>query len=379
MNKERRPPWVCIPIGERGAALFFAVLSLFVVSVLIGAVVLMTLAEVRMGRGFGQTNRAFSAGEEGLAAMLVHWDHSTYMNLGMGSSASFTARTSPGDPFYEASVRRLGAGIFLITSTGTTATGSRARLGMVVGLAPVFARPRGALTVSGSVAIGTDARVSGIDALPDGWSCDSPVGLHPAIHISPADSVSHLQVQCDPSSCLSGFPPILADPSVADLVDTIDWPNISRIERIASVVTSGPVVAPQPVWSNGICVTAVRSNWGDPYASGTSCNGYFPLVLTTGDLEIRGGRGQGVLVVDGDLRVSGGFVYAGLVLVRGSVTMEGIGNRIGGAIVVANANEEHSTVGGKTVIRYSSCALETALRGSARPEPLRERSWFQAY
>ena len=43
---------------------------------------------------------------------------------------------------------------------------------------------------------------------------------------------------------------------------------------------------------------------------------YAPLLWARGDLELRGGRGQGILLVDGDLVVSQGAEFHGVVITR---------------------------------------------------------------
>jgi hypothetical protein len=86
-----------------------------------------------------------------------------------------------------------------------------------------------------------------------------------------------------------------------------------------------------------------------------------------------------LLVVNGDLAVTGGFTFVGLVVVRGRLQTEGIGNRFAGGVVIASAGPGPSHLSGTTEVRYSSCGLDKALAGSAQPELLRERSWFQAH
>jgi hypothetical protein len=83
--------------------------------------------------------------------------------------------------------------------------------------------------------------------------------------------------------------------------------------------------------------------------------------------------------VDGDLAVSDGFTFVGLVVVRGAFQSSGVGNRIDGALIVANTELTPISIAGASVVQYSSCGLHTALIASARAGLLREWGWFQAY
>jgi hypothetical protein len=151
------------------------------------------------------------------------------------------------------------------------------------------------------------------------------------------------------------------------------------LRNLAGVLLSGGVIRPGPRLEGETCVTAAADNWGDPYVTEGTCGDYMPLVYSAGDLDVTGGRGQGTLVVDGDLTIGGGFHFAGLVVVRGTFVSRGTGNQLAGAIVVANTELKRSSLAGATTVRYSSCAVRRAQIGAGAPQALRQRSWFQAY
>jgi hypothetical protein len=62
-----------------------------------------------------------------------------------------------------------------------------------------------------------------------------------------------------------------------------------------------------------------------------------PIVYISGSATINGnGRGQGILIVDGDLQINGNFDWVGLVLVRDDMN-KGNGNAsITGAVMARN-------------------------------------------
>ncbi len=366
--------------GQVGAALAIAVFGLFVIGLLIGTAVLLAQSERRNGRGFLNLQRALAAAETGLHKPLTTWNTVGYGNLPVGGESAFSGPGPIGQTGFAGSVHRLSQRLFLITSMGEGPGGVRQAVGMVVRLDPVVLPSPAALTLSGRLEIKQGATLSGRDAQPAGWRCEPGTAPVPGLLISPADSASGLIIECFGSDCISGDPPILTDTSVVQQHPSALLPEeVARLRRLAAVQVARPLIRPEPAWINETCVTARQDNWGDPYPSDTPCRSYFPLVFVGGDLEIRGGRGQGVLVVDGDLSVTGSFTYAGLVLVNGTVMIAGLGTRIYGAVMVADSRRGQSQVAAGASISYSSCGLRRAVIGSGQPWPLERRSWFRAY
>jgi hypothetical protein len=86
---------------------------------------------------------------------------------------------------------------------------------------------------------------------------------------------------------------------------------------------TGGSVTPGPEIREGRCVLGAPRNWGSPTAPEGPCGAYRPAIAAEGDLTLRGGEGQGLLLVTGDLRLTEGARFAGLVLVAGDLTVEG--------------------------------------------------------
>jgi hypothetical protein len=122
--------------------------------------------------------------------------------------------------------------------------------------------------------------------------------------------------------------------------------------------------------------------WGNP-ANPTSASGdYFPIIYLSGstsNFSIQANReGQGLLLVDGDLQLRGGFVFYGVIIVQGSFETQGSGNRILGGVMAGNANFASQAVIGGSVVTNSTCAVSTAIlnaNGLTRARPLFERSF----
>jgi hypothetical protein len=110
------------------------------------------------------------------------------------------------------------------------------------------------------------------------------------------------------------------------------------------------------------------------------CHNYFPIIYSTTSLHVNNGRGQGILLVDGDIRMNGNFQWYGLIVARDDI-IKGNGTAdIHGAVMARNANiADASEVLGNITFRYSQCSLERAMRGSAQVVQAKERAWTELY
>ena len=93
-----------------------------------------------------------------------------------------------------------------------------------------------------------------------------------------------------------------------------------------------------------------------------------------------GARGQGLLLVEGDLEIAGGFEFYGLIVAKGGIKINGNGNKVVGALLAQDVDiDDQNSISGNTTLQYSSCALTKAIQGSAFAEPLAYRSWAQLH
>jgi hypothetical protein len=127
----------------------------------------------------------------------------------------------------------------------------------------------------------------------------------------------------------------------------------------------------------------VETNWGEPILPTDPCFDYFPIIYRYGNLKLQGGRGQGILLVEGDLEATGGMVFYGPVMVTGTLSTSGNsgqGAKFFGGVIAGNvALDDLSKLAGGALVSYSSCAIHRALQNSATVGTLAERSWVQLY
>jgi len=107
-------------------------------------------------------------------------------------------------------------------------------------------------------------------------------------------------------------------------------------------------------------------NWGSPNPGATqqspsSCSANNVVYFNTHDTYVRlqgGSSGCGLLLVDGDLAVHGGFEWYGVILTTGSVTFTGGGGKNVTGAILAGGTAAVDLVGGDANIIYCSTAIK---------------------
>ena len=114
----------------------------------------------------------------------------------------------------------------------------------------------------------------------------------------------------------------------------------------------------------GSATTATRRTGAIPSRT-TACADYFPIIYINGDLKVQANsRGQGVLLVNGNMEMAGGFEFNGIVIVRDDIKSTGNGNKISGSAFAGNTyTTDNTSVTGNSEIQYSRCAIERAGEG----------------
>jgi hypothetical protein len=209
-----------------------------------------------------------------------------------------------------------------------------------------------------------------------GVCADDEAGEATGVIVPPTAGVAC--IDCDAVSGLGvfGTPPV--DSSGALGIDSIASRALGALAPRATVELAGGSLSPRPSVDNGACGRADPLNWGDP--SGLSvCADYYPVIHVRGDATLgAGSRGQGILLVDGSLRVEADARFAGIVRVSGDVAVIGPGAEIAGAAFVDDGGGlGTSLVADRGAVRFSRCAVHRAALGSARLVRTRVRWWTE--
>jgi hypothetical protein len=151
----------------------------------------------------------------------------------------------------------------------------------------------------------------------------------------------------------------------------------SALQRV-SIDVEGGTLSPRPVVTAGQCDRSDALNWGDP-GGVTRCSDWYPVIHVRGSAVLAAGAvGQGVLIVDGSLRVEAGARFTGVVMVGDDVTVTGVGAEIVGAVFAADVDRLGGTrVADGGAIRFGRCAVSAALLGASRLARTPVRWWAE--
>ncbi|HKR57159.1 MAG TPA: hypothetical protein VJS20_12735 [Gemmatimonadales bacterium] len=98
------------------------------------------------------------------------------------------------------------------------------------------------------------------------------------------------------------------------------------------------------------------------------------VIHIEGDAELGGGRGSGVLLVDGNLTVTGPLTFNGVVLVRGELVVSGsaaLSTHLSGSVVTLTGATGDSSLW----VIYDKALVSNVLSRFGTPERLPSRSW----
>ena len=368
---------------ERGMALFLVMIAIVVMGALVTGAFFAGRMDMSGGLGSSTGQQAGEAAEAGLSDIVANWPAS-YNAFGIGGDSVLGTVTVASGLRYTPTLTRLGGGLYYLRSKGERldAAGNvmtTRLLGSFLRLVYPDLGIQAAVTAKGNVTVGGNADISGIDTNPSGWTgCSAPSNK--------GGVRSNQTVSVGGSATVSGVPPIIQnDPTVVDSI--FQTPFNTLLPLATKTINPGNYNGLQPsiTGSPAVCNTTDPNNWGEPYAPPTpgvvtQCQSYYPIIHATGQIKLQTGRGQGVLLADGDVELRGNFVWDGIILALGQVKTNGSGNKVTGAVLANDAQlgDLTSFIGNPTVT-FSSCAVARALINSATVSPLAERSWVQLY
>ncbi|HET6204348.1 MAG TPA: hypothetical protein VFI25_16265 [Planctomycetota bacterium] len=235
-----------------------------------------------------------------------------------------------------------------VTSTATVGSVARRVTGWLQRSAATLPSPEAAVYVNDPLATtqfqGNAFQVDGTDRNLNGTAGPEPARYGIAINGSPLQVINQLSpVQLDNVKGKGGFPSVTNwAPPDPDLIDDV----IAAFTSRASIVFN---------------------HYSGVYTGnlGNSQINQYVVTKSNGDLKIGGGStGAGILLVEGNLEISGNWEYVGFVFVTGKVTMQGGGGtkRLRGTMFVDGDVIQSSTVllwiNGTVDLLYSSQALD---------------------
>jgi hypothetical protein len=375
--------------SERGIALAVAIFALVVIGGLVAGSMFVATQEQRVGRNTLQQQAAFTAADAGNQDAIINWSTGGYGSLSVGGSVTTTATAPDGRGWYRRTVQKVGNLLFIVKTDGFNKDSTAAaHVGSLLKLKMLAFNINAALKTQGSAKIGGSSMISGVDSLPAGWTgCPALQPTLPGIRMPDPTLVQ--TSGCSPTGSPPDYPCIVGSPQdvqkdttiTSDSLTTVgDIPFDSLKQFASKIITTSNPSNPAPTLDvSGSCQTTDLYNWGDPLVPSAPCSSFFPIIWADQSISIQGGYGQGVLIVNGNLSVQGGFEFYGPVLIKGTLSTQGTGGHFNGGVIAANIDLSQSVVLGNAVINYSSCALIKALTSSATATSMRERSWVNLY
>jgi hypothetical protein len=362
--------------SERGAALLLAVVALAAMGAMVAGAFFAGWLELRSSAAGRDAVVAFEAAENGLAQASAAWRPAlNRLPIGRDTvlSADSSARTG-----YAAIISRLSESLFFVRSAGWRPGPDGAHLaerlvGAFIRPVPLDIDHASALTLLGSADLASADIVDGGDPVPAGWDgfCAASAAVPPI-----RSAGAPVAVDAGPAAVVT------VDPSVTAATFTgFGRATFDQLALMADHQISGlqPPLGPSAV--AGQCAHDVASNWGEPDVGPGSvpeCAGFLPLVYAPGNLALSGGRGQGILLVRGDLDLSGGVVLDGVVVVLGRLTTSGAGGQVIGTLLVAGSTGT-TRLGPGTTVAYSACVVGRALAANGVRAARTPRGWAQLY
>jgi hypothetical protein len=320
-------------IGGLAAASFFAVME-----------------ARRSANRLARQDEAAAAADDALFRLLGRLDATALDLLPVGSTDSGLAF-----------VTRLTKGVYWITAVGRAAAGTSVEAGRVHNLLVEVLRPtvpsRAAIVSAGAVLAGSDVVMSGDDSPPPGWTdC-------PATDTTPAPAVHG-----------SG------DTATYQLLGRVTTAALAARADIA--IAGGAILSPRPDIARECVPSAFdedAANWGEPLRIGQSpgCERWLPVIHASGDLAVTSGRGQGILLVDGHLRIAGPFLFYGVIVAFGGIEASGPDVTVYGTVLSGSSGGVVWRAAGQ--VQRSTCAVRRSADAAAKPFVVTRRGWAELF
>ena len=376
---------------ERGIALAVAVFALVVIGALVAGTFFAGRLEQMAGRNTFMAAQAAEAAEAGLNDAVAGQTATGLLNLPINSNLG------AGTPLADLpvgnrttatrTINRLTENVFLVRSIGTRTDAAGGQLasrtiGQLIRLMQPDIAVNAGLTALGNVTITGGAEVTGMDGVPPSW-------VDPSVSCPPLGNVTGVRynggtLTITGAGDVAGAPDSTLDGTLnpTDMQD-----DFNKLKALATLIITNPNPPEMaPAYTASVpprCDTTVQTNWGEPILPTDPCFDYFPIIYRNGNLKLQGGRGQGILLVEGDLEATGGMIFYGPVMVTGTLSTSGNsgqGAKFFGGVIAGNvALDDLSKLAGGALVSYSSCSIHRALQHSATVGTLAERSWVQLY
>jgi Tfp pilus assembly protein PilX len=368
--------------SERGIALVAAIVALVVIGALVAGTFFISSLEQKTAENSMDAAEAYQAAEAGIVKNVANWDTGNN-TLATDAGTTIAQDSVAKGTYFNVTISRLNSSLFLLKSVGTR-NGTTQSLAMVLRTVTVNPSVGAAVTAKGNVSVGGNASIVGTNTTPAGWSGCASAPDKGGIRTSGT-------VSTNGNPTISGSPAKIQNDSSVN--DAMFENPFNQFKAMATMTLAGGSGSGNYVTYNGMtpsttglparCNRTDQNNWGEPLRTGTyvsQCTSYSPIILIDGNGKVTNGRGQGILLVNGDLSIAGNFSWTGLVIAIGQVKTGNGTSQVTGAIMANNADiGDQTNFSGTPVVSYSKCAIDYVMNSSAVARPLAMRSWGQVF
>jgi hypothetical protein len=388
--------WTPKLTDRRGMALAVAIFALVVVGALVAGAFFAGHLEQRTGRNTVYAAQATDAAEAGLASVTGNWDALNLGAVAINDSSVMNSVSLGGRTSYKATMVRVADGLYVIKSLGTRTDAGGNILSQRL-VATLARKVMADVTVKAAVTVGKDIKfngntfeIDGRDEKPSTWGAEV-TNCNTTSDLAGIRSSTTSGAAGKDTTHIFGSPKqIQNDATLNAEFNALFGSTFDALKKMADITLTSAspysTVGPTTTGNPKKCDTSNTLNWGEPdHQSGQKviqCYSYFPIVYSNSTLLklAGGGRGQGILLIEGDFEVVGGFEYTGVIIAKGGIKINGNGNKITGALLARDISiDDQNSISGNTTLQYSSCAVSKALAESGAVLPFRQRSWAQLY
>ena len=364
--------------ARRGVVLATALYYLAVLALLVVGTVY--AARGASGGADGATADAMLTGalDRVLASVLASWRAPERARQTVGASAPVPVEALRGAAG-TASIARLGPSLYWIfadvRSERNAESRRRATLLVRANVAgPIVQAP---IVSQGDVVVGEHARIVADSSAPE----DCPAAPPTVLALGPDATLRDDGARDTSVSVTVARVPEAASAEAFDRFGAETW---STLQGEADVrLPADTSLAPKAVIHESCVFTRALDDWSDRTAA-DGCAIAPPIVFAGGDLTIPSGTGTGLLLVQGRLRITGPFVFTGVIVARGGVEITGDGADITGSTLAARltttsgvTSDASLVVNGHALVRASSCAAYRVFASRAGVRSVRARAWLE--
>jgi hypothetical protein len=367
---------------RRGVALPLTLIALTALLLLVGAGLMLARVESRSAAQTLAAAQATAVAEAGFEISAAAWPVEAWDTLPPGVTVA-AAAGAWSRQLHVDSITNLGGSVYLQTASGEVhdAGGgllARSALGRWMRADPPRFPDRAAIVSRGLLELGGGMSVDGGDQVPAAWGSVCPPPGSAAAAVMDSAGLPVFSAGCVGGTCLTGNPGLVIDSTVSDsLLSSFGAWDFTTLRAAATQHFAGVVSAPAPALDSitGRCDPMATTNLGEPLDPASPCFRFFPIASIAPGSRIERGRGQGLLLADGDLELADGFDFYGVVIAAGRLTIVGPATRITGLVLLRHSPSDTARLTGAGAVALSRCAITRAAGRSVPLRPLRGWSY----